>query len=109
MDSRQRLARLQADLGHKPLNRFWAKAELFLGLLSAGVGLLLGIWSLSRPTAEIAWGLIAAALTLLVLGSYLTLAGHRSHLYQSANELTAYLAELIQNLNAKGSRDEHSR
>src|SRR5262245_59294455 len=109
MDSNERLARLQADLGHKPLNRTWAKAEVFLGLLAAGVGLLLGVWSLSRPAAEIAWGLVAAALALLVLGGYLAMAGHRSHLYQSANELTAYLAELIQNLNAKGHRDEHPR
>jgi hypothetical protein len=105
----ERLTRLQADLGHKPLNRSWAKIEILLGLLAAGLGLLLGVWSLSRPAAEIAWGPAAAALALFVLGSYLALAGHRSHLYQSANELTAYLAELIRNPSDKGHRDEHPR
>jgi hypothetical protein len=108
-DKEQRVARLHQHLGHKPLNRTWAKLEILLGLTAAGLGLLLGAWSLARPADTIRWELAAAALALFVLGGYLALAGHRSHLYQSANELTAYLAELIQNLNAKGHRDEHSR
>jgi hypothetical protein len=41
------------------------------------------------------WSLAGGALVLFVLGWYLALAGHRSHLYQSNNELTAYLAEQI--------------
>jgi hypothetical protein len=105
----QRVARLHQQLGHKPLNRTWAKLEILLGLAAAGLGLLLGVWALTRPADAIRWESVAAALALLVLGGYLALAGHRSHLYQSANELTAYLAELIQNLNVKGHRDEHSR
>ena len=106
-DTERRVARLQAALGHKPLNRAWAKLEILLGLAVAGLGLFLGVWSLARPPADIVWGLAAAALALLVLGGYLALAGHRSHLYQSNNELTAYLAELIENLSGKGLRDEH--
>src|SRR4051794_9055177 len=107
MDSKERLAKLQVTLGHKPLNRTWAKFEILLGLAVAGLGLLLGDWTLSQPSAEIVWGLAAAALALFVLGGYLALAGHRSHLYQSNNELTAYLADLIENLSGKGLRDEH--
>ena len=92
----QRVARLHQQLSYKPLNRTWAKLEILLGLAAAGLGLLLGVWALSRPTDLIYWESAAAALALFVLGGYLALAGHRSHLYQSANELTAYLAELLQ-------------
>jgi hypothetical protein len=108
-DKEHRVARLHQRLGHKPLNRTWAKVEILLGLAAAGLGLLLGVWALSRPAEAVRWESAAAALALFVLGGYLALAGHRSHLYQSANELTAYLAELIQNPNAKGHRDEHPR
>jgi hypothetical protein len=38
---------------------------------------------------------IAAGLALFVLGGYLAMAGHRSHLYQSNNQLAAYLANEI--------------
>jgi hypothetical protein len=73
----------------------WAKAEIFLGLTAAGCGLFLGVWLLSRPTGEIDWPLTAGALALFVLGGYLTLAGHRSHLYRSNLLLEARLAEKI--------------
>ena len=82
---------LHARLGYRPLSRTWAKAEILLGLTAFGVGQLLGPWALARGGE--AWGLAAAALALVVLGGYLTLAGHRSHLYQSANEQTALLLE----------------
>jgi hypothetical protein len=36
---------------------------------------------------------------LFILGGYLALAGHRSHIYQSNNELAAYLAGEIRTLN----------
>jgi hypothetical protein len=97
----ERLARLQVALGHKPLNRTWAKVELLLGLTAAGLGLLLGTWAVSRP-AEVEWPLAAAGLALFVLGSYLALAGHRSHLYQSNNELAALLLEHLRRLEGKG-------
>jgi hypothetical protein len=85
-------------LGHKPLSRTWAKAEILLGLLATGAGLLLAHWALVQNRAELEWHLVAGGLVLFVLGGYLTLAGHRSHLYQSNNELTAYLVEEIRRL-----------
>jgi hypothetical protein len=95
-------AELRARLGYKPLSRTWAKIEIVLGLSAVGVGLLLGDWELSRPLVEVRWGLGVAALALFVLGGYLAMAGHRSHLYQSSNEMTAYLIEEIRRLKDKG-------
>ncbi len=97
----QRLARLHSALGHKPLNRTWAKVEILLGLSAVGLGLLLGAWAVSRPS-EPEWTFAAAGLVLFVLGGYLALAGHRSHLYQSNNELAALLLEHLQRLEGKG-------
>jgi hypothetical protein len=47
------------------------------------------------------WITAGAALALFVLGSYLTLAGHRSHLYQSQNDLTCYLIESLRSAKDK--------
>ncbi len=96
-----RVRELLAALGHKPLSRTWAKAELLLGLTAAGVGLHLGTWAVSRPT-EVEWPFAALGLALFVLGSYLAMAGHRSHLYQSNNELAALLWEHLRRLEGKG-------
>lgn len=104
-DNKMALSELHTHLGYKRLNRTWAKLEILLGLFAAGTGLFLGDWGLSHSGAEMEWGLLAAGLTLFVFGSYLALAGHRSHLYQSGNEQTAYLAELIRHLNDKGKRE----
>ncbi len=93
---------LLAALGRKPLNRTWAKLEIVLGLFAVGIGLLLGGWAVSRPTPDIEFLVPTVAVVLFVLGAYLTLAGHRSHLYQSANETTAYLLIEIQNRKDKG-------
>src|SRR5687767_12900784 len=87
------LADLHTALGYKPLNRWWAKAEISLGLLAAGAGLLIGDWAISHRPLEESPVTAALGLVLFVLGGYLALAGHRSHLYQSNNELTAFLAE----------------
>lgn len=97
----QRVANLHAALGYRPLSRAWAKAEIALGLLAAGIGVMAGTWAVSRPM-EIEWPFAAAGLALFVLGGYLALAGHRSHLYQSSNELTALLLERIERLEGKG-------
>jgi hypothetical protein len=99
-DPKDSLKELHAHLGYKPLNRFWAKVEIFLGLSAAGIGLLVGGWSVSRPA--VLWEFTAGALAIFVLGGYLALAGHRSYLYQSANELTAYLAEVLRHTQPKG-------
>lgn len=93
LESKQRLDRLHADLGLKPLNRTWAKLEIFVGLSAAGIGTLFGQRVVGSSDPD--WLLAGGALLLFVLGWYLALAGHRSHLYQSDNELTAYLAEQI--------------
>ena len=90
---KHRLERLRADLGHKALSRAWAKAEILVGLSAAGAGLLLGVWAVGRPVGEGEWLAALAGLALFVLGGYLALAGSRSHLYQSNNELIAYLIE----------------
>ncbi|HEV3497695.1 MAG TPA: hypothetical protein VHA34_15225, partial [Actinomycetes bacterium] len=71
----QALADLHARLGYRRLSPGWAKAEIFLGLLAAGAGLLLGQWGLSRPAADVPWVLAAGGLALFVLGGYLALAG----------------------------------
>src|SRR5262245_41110496 len=96
MDKGRALSHLSEALGHRPLSRFWAKAEILLGLVSAGLGMLLGNWALGKA-GDATW-LLAAGLALFVLGGYLALAGHRSHLYQSNNELAAYLPEEIRAL-----------
>ena len=88
---------LHARLGYKPLNRLWAKLEILLGLMANGGGLFLGGWALSHDTGDLMWQ-ATAALALFVLGGYLALAGHRSHLYQSNNESTASLAAKIDDL-----------
>ena len=82
------------------------KCEIFLGLTAAGVGLLLGCHFASRPVNEIEWGLVAATLALIVFGGYLTLAGHRNHLYQSSFEQTAFLIEEMQIL--KAGKETHA-
>jgi hypothetical protein len=97
------LSDLYHRLGYKPLNRAWAKLEILLGLTAAGAGLMLGHWPLSRSPVAGELVLVLGGLALFVLGSYLALAGHRSHLYQSANERTAYLAEILRHDKDKGS------
>jgi len=98
----QPLNDLHKRLGYHRLSRTWAKLEILFGLLAAGAGLLLGGYWLVQTGPMTMWLLPAAGLTLFVLGGYLAMAGHRSHLYQSGNERTAYLAELIRSMNDKG-------
>jgi len=102
-NSKKEIADLHAKLGYKPLKRIWAKLEILLGLAAAGAGLLLGDWTLAREINDLGWQFAAAALALFVLGGYLALAGHRSHMYQSNNELIAHLGAEIRDLKSKGS------
>src|SRR5690242_4261060 len=85
----------------RPFGRAWAKVEIFLGLAAAGAGLLLGGRTVARPLHEIHWGQVAAGLALFVLGGYLALAGHRSHLYRSNIDTEASLVDEIQRLKDK--------
>jgi hypothetical protein len=94
MNPTNELEALRTALGHRRLSRVWAKCEILLGLLATAVGLVVAVASISSQS-PIDWPTLAAGVLLIVLGGYLTLAGHRSHLYQSNNELTAYLAEII--------------
>ncbi len=92
------LDRLHRDLGFKRLNPLWAKLEILLGLLAVAAGLLGGMnlaAGEARAGQEQNWTAWAGQAALIVLGGYLALAGHRSHLYQSNNRLAAHLAELI--------------
>jgi hypothetical protein len=96
----QALDRVHADLGHRRLNKVWAKIEILLGLFAVGGGLLLGIWAITK-SLDSCLELTLASLALFTLGGYLALAGNRSHLYQSNNRLAAYLAELLRQSNQK--------
>ena len=113
------LDEVHARLGYHSLSRFWAKVEVFFGLGAAGLGMLVGGWAASRAAVDLMWA--GAGLVLFVLGWYLALAGHRSHLYRSLNERTALMLEEVRraveqsrtrtpDTNPSGiQRDEHSR
>jgi len=87
---REELGKLYATTGFKPLNPLWAKLEILLGLFAVGVAMISTAVLARQPDGavpEFAW---LGPLLLFVFGWYLALAGHRSHLYQSANKLVAY-------------------
>jgi hypothetical protein len=91
MNREEGLNRLYSELQLKRLSPLWAKLEIALGLLATGTGIAL----LAAGTDAVS---VAAGLSLFVLGGYLALAGHRSHLYQSNDILTEYLADQIRTL-----------
>jgi hypothetical protein len=101
MNRDQLAAEIHQRLGYRRLNRGWAKVEILLGLAVAGAGLMLGPFALAQP--EPLWALAAACLALFVLGGYLALAGHRSHLYQSSTEQLSLLVEEIRQGHSKGA------
>lgn len=70
------LDRLHRAMRLRRLSPWWAKAEIVLGLAAAVAGLVL-----LRDRA--------------VLGAYLAMAGHRSHLYRSMDRQAAYLLQVI--------------
>jgi hypothetical protein len=81
---------LYSATGFKPLSPLWAKIEILFGLFAVAVSLVVTAKLAREPEAfvpEFAW---LGPIGLFVLGGYLALAGHRSHLYQSANILAAY-------------------
>jgi len=81
-------------LGRKPLNRAWAKCEIFGGLACVWLSIRwidgVALFDLSYTAT------LAVSLGLFVLGGYLAMAGSRSHLYQSANATAAFLLEAIE-------------
>jgi hypothetical protein len=91
------LDRLHRDLGLRRLNPVWAKVEILLGLVAVAAGLFGGGRLAAREARtgiDEPVGAWAGQGVLVVLGGYLALAGHRSHLYQSNNRLAAHLADL---------------
>ncbi len=86
------LAEIHDRLGYQRRGLLWAKVEIVLGLVAAGIGVLV----IARAVDEI---LIALGLLLFVLGGYLTLAGQRSHLYRADLERTALLIDEIRRAN----------
>lgn len=100
VENEPRLAKLHAELGLNRLNPIWAKVEIFGGLFAVAAGLLMMLWSARQP-ADVLTTLAVGGLALFVLGGYLAMAGHRSHLYQSNNLLAAYLADEIRKLHPK--------
>lgn len=84
------LSRLHHDLNWKPLSRNWAKFEIALGLIGFVGGLLIA-QSPEMIRSANAMPVVIGGAVLSVLGGYLALAGHRSHLYQSNSKLVAYI------------------
>ena len=110
------LTRLRRELGFRPVSLRWAKFEILLGLTTMGASLFGGInlaveviQHTRQNPDEFGLPPVAAAglLVLFVLGGYLTLAGHRSHLYQSNNRIAAYLADLIRTRRIEPPGTEH--
>ena len=82
------------DLGLKRLSATWAKCEILLGLLAATLGLS-AVLSPPEFVGDLGTLGYVCGVVLVVLGTYLALAGHRSHFYQSQNRLFAWLAAKI--------------
>jgi hypothetical protein len=80
----ERLQKLHDDLKLKRLRPAWAKLEIVFGLTAVGFALFGGS------------NIDPMHLPLFVLGAYLAMAGHRSHIYQSQNRLTGHLAEIVE-------------
>jgi hypothetical protein len=95
---------LHARLELKRLNPRWAKLEIVLGMFAVATGFLLSDWSAHRSDSNMSWSQAAAAILLVVFGGYLAMAGHRSHLYQSNNRLTALLMHEIRRLKSNEAR-----
>ena len=83
-DLEQAYQQIEKEIGLKRLTKTWAKLEIFLGLLAGGIGIYLLGYEKDLLMA-------GSGLMLFVLGGYLALAGHRSHLYQSSNDQLACL------------------
>ncbi len=103
-EEKKALAEVRAALGYKHLSRAWAKLEILFGLGAAGVGMLVGGWAVAGPKVQLTWA--GAALLLFMLGWYLALAGTRSHLYCSMNDLTALIVDEVRKIEkSKSSSD----
>jgi hypothetical protein len=103
--SQESLDRLHRDLGFQSLSHWWGRGEMLVGLLCVAISvclmLFLAVEALhgAGPKDTIADRFLnltaVGAVALFTLGGYLTLIGHRRHLYESSNRLAAYLADLV--------------
>jgi len=103
--SPESLDRLYRDLGFQPLSHWWGRGEMLIGLLGMAtsvcimlflaVEILHGTGSKDTVADRFFGGPAVGAIFLFALGGYLTLAGHRRHIYESNDRLTAYLADLL--------------
>ncbi|HJZ60323.1 MAG TPA: hypothetical protein VKE74_35595 [Gemmataceae bacterium] len=109
--SPESLAQLYRDLGFKRLSHWWGRGEMFLGLLCMAASvfamlyLAVELLLFNIRKGEAGDGILTvpmiAATILFALGGYLALAGHRRHLYESNDRLTAYLAGLLRSQTAR--------
>jgi hypothetical protein len=103
--SPESLDRLYRDLGFQPLSHWWGRGEMLIGLLGVGASVCLmlfmavealqGLGAKDTVADRFFNGTTVAAVCLFALGGYLTLMGHRRHLYESSDRLTAYLADVV--------------
>ncbi len=91
----EELDAVRRTTGFQPLSKWWAKLEILLGLFAVGIGLVVALRLAKLPDADLPWWTWAGPVLLVMLGGYLALAGHRSHLYQSNIRLTAHLAHRL--------------
>lgn len=101
------LDQLYRDIGFRPLSHWWGRVEMLLGLLAMAGGLfgmavlasyvvpLLSPQTRLPADYQFPYLYLAGSFGLFVLGGYLALGGHRRHLYESADRLTAYLADVV--------------
>ena len=82
-DRESLVAATYAALGRKRPSLAWAKIELFLGLAAVSVGL-------EMDGGDVVLRVVSG--TLVTLGAYLALAGHRTHLYDAMTRQTALRA-----------------
>ena len=86
------LAEVQSSLRDPALpSIIWPKVEILLGLSAAFVGLTLAIHASTRLVVN--QPIVAVGFVLFVLGFYLALAGHRSHLYIFQVRTTALILQ----------------
>jgi hypothetical protein len=89
------VAEVQSSLWDRALPvSMWPKVEIFLGLAAGHVGLAIGARAVLHPsTWPLPWMEGAFSFLLFVLGGYLAMAGHRSHLYIFQVRTTAILLQ----------------
>lgn len=91
MDLDPSLTQLHRDLGWRRLSAAWSKLEIVLGLIALGCGVIAANDVARANSWSEQLGTCSLSLSLMTLGGYLALAGHRSHLYRSQTRLAAYL------------------